>query len=160
MRKFKVKLIVNINIEALDAQDARIRALRYHKNATIQSVEEIAQKYKAGDIFINPANGILFKIGFNTEQGLLLFKVTQGINVVGVLGHKERVTLEELLKAWGGSPHNTLVPCPWETYWQTQVVPLLCKHGLNTRLRSPIDTLAMFSQYGLPDLAESVGVYL
>ena len=160
MPEFKVKASFDVYIKATDIEDAKEKVLKLYGAETIESVKEMPPKYKVGDIFINPTNGILFKIGYNTDQGLLLFKVTQGINVVGVMGYKESVTIAEVLEAWGASPHNMLIPCPWETYWSMQVAPLLNKHGLNTNIRTPLDTLAKFSQYGLPDLAESVGVYL
>lgn len=164
MQKFRTQITITLDREASDMDSARQAILRAYPVATydtkIVSVVPVYE-FKAGDIFINPANSVLFKLGYNTEQGLLLFKVTQGINVVGVIGHKERVTLEEILKAWGGgSPHNSLVPCPWETYWHARVVPVLAKGGFNTNIRSPIDTLAMFNSYGLLDLVESVAVYL
>ena len=164
MQKFRTQITITLDREASDMDSARQAILRTYPVATygtkIVSIEPV-HEFKSGDIFINPANGILFKIGYNIEQGLLLFKMTQGINMVGVLGHKERVTLEEILKAWGGgSPHNSLVPCPWETYWTTQVHPLLCRHKLNTSMSTPLQTLSMFHSYGLLDLVESVAVYL
>lgn len=163
MQKFRTQITITLDREASDMDSARQAILRAYPVATydtkIVSVVPVYE-FKAGDIFINPANGVLFKLGYNTEQGLLLFKVTQGINVVGVIGHKERVTLEEVLKAWGPSTHNSLVLCPWETYWTTQVLPVLCNHKLDTNMRSPLYTLAMFNSYGLLDLVESVAVYL
>lgn len=157
----QVKALIDLDVElyADNELDARSKIEQKYPGCVIKTLMCVEDEFKAGDIFINPANNILFQLVWYSSDGFLLFKVTKGLNLVGKVGPV--ATLEKINRTWGSSDRNALVHCPWEHFWQTVVEPAMCKARIAIQPKSPKNVLDICcNNVYMQDLKESVKVYV